>query len=331
MAALTERALVSLLARRFASVVPGVELGIGDDAAVLSPSVEPCVCSVDASVDGVHFDLAYLSYEDVGYRSFQAAVSDLAAMGAAPTAALSALILPRGLPRDAIDRLTAGQAQASVETACPIIGGNISRGGELSVTTSVLGHAREPLRRSGARPGDELWLVGALGLAAAGLSLLRLPRERAVGTGAGQGVHHRSALDLALSRCIDAWRRPRARLEEGLQLVGRAHAAIDVSDGLSADVAQLAAASQVRVIVDREQLRASLDPALLAAQRRLRRSALRLALVGGEDYALLAAGPRARRPAGARPLGYVTRGAGAFLASGPRLVPLGKGFDHLRS
>jgi len=331
MAALTERALVSLLAQRFASAVPGVELGIGDDAAVLSPSAEPCVCSVDASVDGVHFDLDYLSYEDVGYRSFQAAVSDLAAMGAAPAAALSALILPRGLPRDAIDRLTAGQAQASAETACPIIGGNISRGGELSVTTSVLGHAREPLRRSGARPGDELWLVGALGLAAAGLSLLRLPRERRLGAEAGQGLRRSGALDLGLSRCIEAWRRPRARLEEGRQLVGRAHAAIDVSDGLSADVAQLAAASQVRVIVDRELLRASLDPALLAAQRRLRRSALRLALVGGEDYALLAAGPHARRPAGARPIGYVTRGAGAFLASGPRLVPLGKGFDHLRS
>jgi thiamine-monophosphate kinase len=334
MAALTERALVALLAQRFASLAPGVELGIGDDAAVLAPSPEPWVCSVDASVEGVHFDLAYLTYEDVGYRSFQAAASDLGAMGATPAAALSALILPRALAPEAIDRLTAGQAQASRETGCSIVGGNISRGTELSVTTTVLGHAREPLRRSGALPGDELWLVGPIGLAAAGLAYLRLARAPA---GPGTALQHlaegasTAAPGSALARCVEAWRRPRALLEEGRQLVGRAHAAIDISDGLSSDAAQLASASRVRVVVDREQLRASLDPGLFAAQRCLRRSALHFALSGGEDYALLAAGPRRLRPSSAVPIGYIARGSGAFLANGPRLLPLGKGFDHLRS
>lgn len=336
MSALTERALVALLARRFAGPAPGVELGIGDDAAVLAPSAEASVCSIDASVEGVHFDLAYLTYEDVGYRSFQAAVSDLAAMGAAPAAALSALVLPRALSRDAIDRLTAGQAQASRQTACPVIGGNISRGTELSVTTTVLGHTRDPLRRAGARPGDELWLVGPVGLAAAGLSYLRLGRERRCRIPPGAGGDAAAAASTALgvagavARCVEAWRRPRARLEEGRQLVGRAHAAMDVSDGLSADVAQLAAASCVRIIVEREALRGSLDPALLAAGRCLRRSPLQLALAGGEDYALLAAGPRALRPACAAAIGHVRRGAGAFLTSGRHLIPLGRGFDHLR-
>ena len=86
-----------------------MELGIGDDAAVLAAGSEPWVCSVDASVQGVHFDLGFIGLEDVGYRSFQAAVSDLAAMGARPVAALSALILPRSLSSADIDRLTAGQ------------------------------------------------------------------------------------------------------------------------------------------------------------------------------------------------------------------------------
>jgi thiamine-monophosphate kinase len=332
MSALTERALVSLLAQRFAAAAPGIELGIGDDAAVLAPSAEPCVCSVDASVEGVHFDRAYLELEDVGYRSFQAAVSDLAAMGAVPAAALSALVLPRVLSKQAIDRLASGQAQASRDTSCPIIGGNISRGTELSVTTTVLGHAREPLRRSGARPGDELWLVGPIGLAAAGLSYLRLARQKS-------GLHEAraamaaadSGAGLAIERCVAAWRHPRALLEEGRQLVGRATATIDVSDGLSADAAQLATASRVRIIVDRAALRASLDAALLVAGRHLRRSALQLALTGGEDYALLATGPRALRPTCATPIGYVARGAGAFLSSGARRVPLGRGFDHLRT
>ena len=315
--ALTERRLVSWLGALFQTTAPGVLLGIGDDAAVLQPAAEPLIASVDSSVCGVHFDPAFVGYEDIGYRAFQAAISDLAAMGAAPVAALSSLILPRALGREDIEALTRGQARASTECTCPIVGGNIARGSELSLTTSVLGRAAQPLERRGARPGEELWLLGSLGLAAAGLSLLRLRRpddERHPG----------------LVRCIAAWRRPRALLAEGQGLVGRASAAIDVSDGLSSDAAQLAAASRVRVVVELERLRASLDPALFAAGQRLRRSPVRLALVGGEDYALLATGPRQRRPPGARAIGFVTRGAGAFLATGGRLMPLRGGFDHLR-
>jgi thiamine-monophosphate kinase len=317
--ALTERRLVSLLRERFAANAHDVQLGIGDDAAVLAPATEPSVISVDASVEGVHFDGAYVGYEDIGYRAFQAAISDLAAMGALPSAALSALVLPRGLSPDSLDQLTRGQARASRETGCPVVGGNVSRGGELSITTTVIGRAAAPLSRAGARPGEQLWLVGELGLAAAGLAFLRI-------TG---GTLPASA-GAALSRCVEAWRRPRARLAEGRELVGRASAVIDVSDGLAADARQLAAASGVRVVVDREQLRASLDPALQVAAHRLRRSALHWALRGGEDYALLATGRAALRPASAVAIGYIASGSGAWLAQGGRRVPLEGGFDHLR-
>jgi thiamine-monophosphate kinase len=322
MAVLTERQLVSWLGERFGAAAPGVRLGIGDDAAVLAPTVEPCVVSVDASVEGVHFDRTLVGYADIGYRAFQAAISDLAAMGALPVAALSALVLPRALPRAAIDELTAGQVRASRETECPVVGGNISRGGELSITTTVLGRALQPLCRSGARPGDQLWLVGHVGLAAAGLAWLRITRGMPVGT--AHGSHP------ALGRCVEAWRRPRALLAEGRVLVGRASAAIDVSDGLSADARRLASASGVRIVIDRELLRASLHPALLVAARHLRRSALGCALSGGEDYALLAAGPARQRPACAVPIGYVARGSGGFLACDGRRSPLEGGFDHLR-
>ena len=95
MARRTERQWVERLREHFAVPDAGIPLGIGDDAAVLAAGSDDWVCSVDASVQGVHFDLRYLTLEDVGYRAFQAAASDLAAMGAAPVAALSALILPR--------------------------------------------------------------------------------------------------------------------------------------------------------------------------------------------------------------------------------------------
>lgn len=320
MAGLNERQLVALLDARFRADAPGVSLGIGDDAAVLAPGSEPWVCSVDASVQGVHFDLGFVALEDVGYRSFHAAASDLAAMGARPRAALSALILPRSLSSADIERLTVGQAEASRETACPIVGGNVSRGGELSVTTTVLGQAPQPIARSGARPGEQLWLVGEVGLAAAGLAALRL----------GSRSRPEGELAPALARCIQAWRRPRALLAEGQDLVGRASAVIDVSDGIAADAARLAEQSRVRLVIERERLRKTLSGALLEGARRLRRSPLQLALTGGEDYALLATGPGALRPPSARTIGFVTAGRGAFVTDGPRLSPLRGGFDHLR-
>lgn len=335
MSGLTERQLVTLLGRRFQTLSRDVDLGIGDDAAVFTPEAGARVVSVDASVEGIHFDRAYLTLEDVGYRAFQAAVSDLAAMGAEPVGALSGLILPRGTTARQIEQLTGGQSEASAACQCPIVGGNISRGGELSVTTTVLGRCDHPLRRDTARAGEQLWLVGRLGLAAAGLAALRLGAGRQLRSIATTASEPRAAPALgdgqrsALARCIRAWQRPEAQLHRGRALVGLAHAAIDVSDGLAADAWQLALASRARVVVKEELLRATLCPDLLSASRVLRRSALRFALYGGEDYALLATGPSRRRPRWAQVIGYITEGQGAVLASEGGARPLGRGYDHL--
>jgi thiamine-monophosphate kinase len=337
MAGLTERQLVLLLRERFRASSGAPELGIGDDAAILAGQGEAWACSVDASVQGVHFDLAYLTLEDVGYRAFQAAVSDLAAMGALPVAALSALILPRAQSRDDIDRLTRGQAQASLDTQCPIVGGNIARGRELSITTTVLGSCDRPLRRDGARAGDQLWVIGPLGLAAAGLSCLRLgldgrgPADGLLpdGTAAERRGRWSSCQLASIAHCVAAWRRPRAQLLHGRALRQLASAGIDVSDGLAADARQLALASGVRIVIEEARLRAALDPSLLSTSRVLRRSAVHFALYGGEEYALLATGRSADRPIWAKPIGYVTRGAGVVLAArGERRVVRG-GFDHM--
>lgn len=335
MAGLTERQLVTLLGRRFQTLSRDVCLGIGDDAAVLSQESYARVVSVDASVEGIHFDLAYLTLEDVGYRAFQAAVSDLAAMGAEPVGALSALILPRSITPGQIDHLTGGQAAASLACHCPVIGGNISRGRELSVTTTVLGRCDRPLRRDRARSGDQLWLVGPVGLAAAGLAALRARAGRCLRSSDGAGSEPgavsapRDGQLSALEQCVGAWRRPLAQLTRGRELVGVASAAIDVSDGLAADAWQLARASGARVVVDQERLRATLRPELLVASRALKRSALHFALYGGEDYALLATGPSRQRPSWAEVIGYVTDGHGAALASYGGTRPLGGGYDHL--
>jgi thiamine-monophosphate kinase len=132
-----------------------------------------------------------------------------------------------------------------------------------------------------------------------------------------------------VDRCIQAWRRPQALLSRGRELGSVASAGIDVSDGLASDAWQLALASRVKIVVDQERLRSSLDKCLLETSRVLRRSALTFALYGGEDYALLATGPSSRRPPWASAIGYVARGAGVSLRAGGALRALQRGFDHL--
>lgn len=318
-----EQAVISLLSELLSVGSPKsrrIELGIGDDAAVIVPAGDRLVWTVDVCIESVHFDRRYLSLGDVGFRSLSAAASDLAAMGAKPLGALSSLVVPPRLSKRELRELGQGQAEASRELRCPVVGGNISRGAELGVTTTVLGEAQHPLRRSGARPGDELWLVGEVGLSRAGLLLLSR----------GQRMQRTRGAAAAQARCVEAWRRPHALIARGRALAERAHAAIDVSDGLSADARHLAEASGVRVVVEAPRLERALTGELSGVAEMLADSALSIALEGGEDYALLATGPRDKRPRWARVIGRVEAGSDAVLerpGSAPR--PLRGGFDHL--
>jgi thiamine-monophosphate kinase len=315
-----EFSLIAQIAAELGKVKSAVvELGIGDDAAVLRPRAGRLVVTVDDQVEGVHFDRRWLDWQDVGYRALQAAASDLAAMAATPLAAVASLHVPRGFSSTALRRLARGQAEAARELGCPVVGGNVTRGAVLSITTTVLGTVTSPLRRSGAKPGDELWVSGELGLARAGLLLhqtrLRVPTR----------------LRAAAERARAAWARPRAEIAAGRRLVGRAHAAIDVSDGLAGDVSHLAQASRVKAVIEARRLNALIPEDLAELCDLLGEPGAALALQGGEDYALLSAGPKARRPSGARIVGRIERGSGSELEleSGRRFA-LGPGFDHLR-
>jgi thiamine-monophosphate kinase len=264
---------VELLRRAFATGQTGsVRLGIGDDAAVLAPSAEPLVWTVDAAVEGVHFRRDLLTLADLGYRSTMAAASDLAAMGATPLGLLAALVLPSWMSDADLEALAAGQREAADALGTAVIGGNLARGTELSITTTALGVTGRPLTRAGARPGDTLWMAGPVGLAAAGLAAL----ER----GGSPGE--------ALVGAVMAWRRPRARLAEGLRASACANAAIDVSDGLARDVGHMARASGTRAVLDEAGI---VGGALVDAAAALGRDPLELALHGGEDYALVVAAP----------------------------------------
>jgi thiamine-monophosphate kinase len=248
---------------------PAGDTWIGDDAAVVTVQAKAgdqsgtALLATDLVVEGIHVDLELCSLDDVGYKALMVTVSDLAAMGAWPEYAVVSIAGPMGTD---IDQLGAGLATAAGETGCVLVGGDLSQASTLVLSTAALGGLRGqagpgPLLRSGACPGDHLFVTGPLGGSAAGLRLLRR------GTG---------ATDQATAALLQAYRRPVARLEEGeIARLSGAGAAIDISDGLVADGGHLARASGVGVVLD------SL-PGVEGATREE-------ALHGGEEYELLIA------------------------------------------
>jgi thiamine-monophosphate kinase len=242
--------------------------GIGDDAAVVSVH-EPIVVAVDTLVAGVHFP-DDLPARDVGYRVLAVNLSDIAAMGARPRWCTLALTLPAG---DAawIEQFAAGLFELAEAHHVALIGGDLARG-PLTCSLQIIGTAAggRVLTRAGARAGDDVWVTGTLGDAAAGLALWRAPRG--------------SAADALRARL----RRPVPRVAAGAALLGLASAAIDVSDGLVADLGHLCERSGCAADIDVERLPMSeeLRSAFGAEQ------AYRYALAGGDDYELCFAAAR---------------------------------------
>ena len=300
---------IAMLARVLGASAAGVDVAIGDDAAVLSPPSGRLVWTIDEHVEGVHFRRDLASWREVGWRSYMAAASDVSAMGASPWCALASIVVPRDVDDAALEDVAQGQRDAADASGAPVVGGNLARGPVLSIATTLLGTCHEAVQRRGARAGDGLLLAGRVGLAAAGFRAL----ERGLGSAP------------ALAAAVLAWRAPRARVVDGLAMAGIATAAVDVSDGLARDVAHLGKASGVCVVLDERSLIE--DPALLDAALALGEDALDLALYGGEDYALVATSDRPI--AGFRRIGEVHGGSGLALrsASGERRLDP-RGFDH---
>jgi len=260
--------------------------------------------------------------EDVAHKAFHAALSDIPAMGAAPVAALCQLTLGPRVSAAWLSKFAEQQRECALTTSTPLVGGNITLGESTRVITTVLGSvdARRVLLRSGAKPKDEVWLIGQIGVAGAGLRLLQARPTRSRGRGSQVA-------------CLEAFRRPRALVSEGKKLGPLAHACMDVSDGLARDAGQLAEASGVRVVLEQAGVEAILSESLKDLARSQGWDALHLALQGGEDYALLATGPKEKRPRFAQVIGRVEqagRGSpvGAFLSSGTSLRALAGGFVH---
>ncbi len=327
--AVGERALIEMLRRRMPPDPSWVAVGIGDDAAVVAPERNTRdVLTTDALVEGVHFDRVFTPADAIGHRALSVNLSDLAAMGASPRVALFSLVLPPDLPLDQFVALAGGFADVAARYKVALVGGNITRSpGPLVVDVTAVGsvHPRKILRRGGARPGDELWVSGQIGAAAAGLASLRTGGEA----------------DAELALCQTAFLRPEPRVRLGLLLGrnGAATACVDLSDGLADGVHQIAAASGVGAIID-----AGAIPVAPRARQWFLSHGLdpvHAAITGGDDYELLfAVSPRRRgRMAAVRQgagglrltrIGVVTKSPAVCLSGLTGRDPLPQGYEHFR-
>jgi len=290
-------------------------VGIGDDAAVLAAPDARVVATTDLLVEGRHFRRDWSGPADIGAKAAAQNLADVAAMGATPVALLVGFAAPGDVAVAWARDLMAGLADECARAGATVAGGDVSGADEIVLAITALGDlgGRDPVTRSGARPGDVLAYAGVLGESAAGLALLEA------------GLTEPAAL-------IAAHRRPAPRYAAGPEAAALgATAMIDVSDGLLADAGHLARASGVQI--DIATVRLPGHPGLAAAAAALARAstavrddpvvrdaALDWMLTGGEDHALAATFPPGRElPSYWTVIGQVREGQGV-LVNGSRVT-----------
>ncbi len=276
-------------------------VGPGDDAAVLAAPDGRYVVTTDMMVHGPDFRLAWSTPYDLGWKAAATNLSDVAAMGARPTALVVAIAAPADTPLRDLEAIADGLRDACEHLApgCGVVGGDLSVSEVLTFAITAFGdlEGRPPVLRTGARAGDTVAVSGALGLAATGLRLLFTEAVDAA------GEPDRERLAAARDRhpdAVDAQLRPSPPIADGpLAAMAGATAMLDLSDGLALDARRVAEGSGVAIDLDVAEL--GDDPVT--------------ALIGGEDHGLLAAfPPGALLPGGFRRIGSVIDGAGLLVA-----------------
>jgi len=278
------------LIQRMQNILPPVsrsspyEMSIGDDAAVRVNRVagERLVITTDVSVENVHFSAKTMTFEEIGYKSMASNLSDCAAMGARPDGAVVQLVFPKaGVSNirvdEAIERIYAGFSKACERWDFPIVGGDLSGGGEWAVGITLIGSVapgRAPLKRTGIADGDALWVTGLPGGSAAGFAAL---------TRWGRG-----GVPPKYGRFVDAHVTPVPAVEEGLALAAdpSVRAMMDLSDGLSKDIATLCFDNALGFIFDADVLK-SVPPAMINLADDLSADYRNWFWHGGEEYELL--------------------------------------------
>jgi thiamine-monophosphate kinase len=273
----------------------GLARGLDAEGAVFAGGV---VLTQDLLVEGVHFQLGWTSFRDLGYKAAAVNLSDVAAMGADPDALLVGLALPAETELDGVIELYEGLAEPGV----PVAGGDTTAAPVLTLSVAAMGRSERVPGRAGALPGDRLVVTGPLGGSAAGLHALK------------EGLG-------GFDELVERHRRPPLRLQEGRRLARIAHAMVDLSDGIAGDAARIAERSGCRIVLEAEQIP--------RAPRSEEVADLPFWTMG-EDYELLAAvAPEDADELGLPVVGRCEEGAGVEVRLEGRTVDV-SGWDALR-
>lgn len=291
----------------------------GDDAAVVRTASGMTTLTTDALVENVHFSFDLCSYADAGYRAAAVNLSDLAAMGSIPVGLLVSFVIPDRMGDARLVEVASGIAEAAARFGSPVAGGNITRtDGPFVISITAIGDqvVFPPPLRSGARSGDEIWVSGFIGDGALGLRVLtELPRLAARFPG-----------------LVGAWRRPLPRLDlVGLLKTVQVSAAIDVSDGLVADVGHIATDSGLMAVIDAQSVPLGPESRMLQAESLLA-GFMDSVLGGGDDYQLVVVAPPSSAAAlaagGLHRIGFMADGSGVRLENHDGKAKAGAGWQH---
>jgi thiamine-monophosphate kinase len=276
-------------------------VGSGDDAAVVATSNDRFVVTTDTMIEDNDFKTDWSTAFDLGWKAVATNISDVAAMGARPTALVVALAVPKETEITWLEQFADG-LQAAVTHFCPtaeIVGGDLAQGNQIVIAVTAHGdlEGREPILRTGAKSGDIIAVAGTLGQAACGLSLLQSGNQDAI-----------SAYD----DWVNVQKRPMPPIQSGIEAV-TATSMLDISDGLAKDAARIAKASGVKLTINKQSLDgycARLDD----VADRLEVKSIDWVLFGGEDHSLLATFPESSTiPRSFKPIGRVEAGEGVYL------------------
>jgi thiamine-monophosphate kinase len=290
---LGEFGLIQAIQKLSPRIAPGVVIGIGDDAAGLTVSPNTLLlATTDMLIEDVHFDLSFTDFYSLGWKSAAVNVSDIAAMGGLPRFCLTSLGIPSYISVEHISEFYRGFNALLARHKTVLAGGDTcsSKRG-LAISVTMLGEAQQKktITRSGAKPGDKIFVTNTLGDSAAGLELLR-NAECGMRNIKSEIRNPKSAIAKLTERHL----RPIPRVEWGraIALFGCASAMIDVSDGISSDLAHICEQSNAGAFVYAAAI--PFSRALQGSEALLKRPLLEYALSGGEDYELLFTAPPAK-------------------------------------
>lgn len=317
-----ERALLEIIRKRFMTRSRRLLLGIGDDAAVIKPLNRNSLLTSDMMVEGVHFDHAWITPYQLGYKLVSVNVSDIYAMGGTPEFVLLNIAAPKNIDFAFVSRLFDGISKALKVYRIALIGGDLSASKKLMLSAVLTGYTSKVLSRKGAKTGDMIYVTGCLGDSACGLRILkkiRKPVEIEKRKRTQSPLDWNIVLPLFRKQLMPKPRRPGKYIRAATSM-------IDVSDGLLIDLSRICSESNVGASVYASRI--PLSKELRKASASLRLPSLPFALEGGEDYELLFTASRNAK-VDAFCIGEIT-GAGMHIVhkNGLRERIITRGYQH---